>query len=628
MVTLPSTSVDWSSVRISPVEVTVSAPLPVDRELPTPIEPVPTSTVDPIAVVIPSVESEVVEKPAPASFFETIEIEEIEQILETEPAPMAPAETVSSFLEPPLPIAEEAPAVAESTEIEAEAEAEPIADRTIDPESFPVEASYGWSSTEIATQVPTGRIEASAWVEELSEDEIDGESEVESPLTEVLPTTIELEPAPVHFTPDRWPGPPVVEAPIEIGLPRADYPSARAIFAAQGRRSQSSSATISAPSPSPSSRRRQVEPMPTEFLGPDHWRMPVWLGLIPAVAATLFLGILGLSLAYEWTIEASGSNLGLKLAVRPDTPSSPLIDPSLIPRGGWWITTATHLAAWAVAIERANDGEDHSEDVRSLLLAAREASPLSARARFNVEAPEGATVPVAPNDFSEIGRTRDVVSLIGTGRRLRESGKVEASIRAYRSAIELALLADRKGLEPPIFDENSQVRRYALPHEALIDLVVRSMAERGEWTVEQWTSALPSSAVASWVASKVLARLQKKAESDFLVDLAIRQAETAPPTGSDPAEPRAAVAEALAFRGRWTDASEQYRLAIDQVEDDATRRAWWLNLSELAHRMSDTAAQARAIEAAQSPDSVDEITTRARKYQETIPPVSTPGFRR
>jgi hypothetical protein len=609
MVTLPSTTVDWSDVRIAPVEVAI--PLPVKRES-SPSVSGPITTTGPISVTVP-LSPPSVEREAPTSFFETVEIEDIEKILASESP--APVEQLSSFLEVPGPIADVAPEVLESIVTET------IEPRTIETEAFPIEAS----STEMATPtlVPSGLIEPSSWVDELpEEEEEEQELEASPPLVEVLPTPVEREPAGQDFTPSRWTEPPIIERPVESGLPKSDYPSARAIFAAQGRRPQP------APAPSSPSRRRPLGPTPTDILAPEQWTMSLWIGWLPSLAATLFLGTFGLSLAYEWMVDAGGSNVGLKLALRPDLPTSPLIDPTLIPRGGWWFSTASHMATWAVVLERANDGGDHSEDVRSLIAAAREASPLAARARFNVEAPEGAAGTVAPNDFSEIGRTRDVVSLMSTARRLREAGKVEASIRAYRSAMEIALTAGREGLEPPAFDETNQVRRYALPHEALFSLVVRNMAERGEWSFEQWTSALPPSAVASWVGSKVLARMQKKTEADGLADLAIRQADLTPPAGYDPVEHRAAVAEALAYRGRWTDASEQYRQAIDQVDNDAIRRAWWLNLSELAHRMSDTAAQARAIEAAQSPDTVDEITQRARKYQENLSPVYSPGPRR
>jgi tetratricopeptide (TPR) repeat protein len=489
------------------------------------------------------------------------------------------------------------------------------------------------------------RIEPSAWVEELSDEEIEAEA-IEVPrITDISPEppvaqkdrvggvappeslaipspAADREPVAAETRKKRWSEATPADRPIGVGPLKTEYPSARAIFAAQGRRAQP------APVVSSSRRRRSVEPMPTECRAPSQWTLPLWLGWLPTLFATLLLGTVGTWLAYEWMNEAGGSNVGLRLALRPDSPSSPLIDPSLIPQGGWFFSTPTHMAAWAVALERANDGENHAEDVRLLIAAARQASPLASRARFHVEASQPSASPIDPNDFSAIGRTRDVVSLIGTGGRLREAGKLESSIRAYRSAMELALMAAREGLEPPVFDENNEVRRYSLPHEALVGLVVRDMAERGDWTTEQWTSALPPSASATWVASKVLARMRKKAVADALADLAIRQAEILPPPGYDPAEHRAAVAEALAYRGRWTDSAEQYRQAIDQVEDDTTRRSWWFNLAELAHRMSDDAAQASALEASKSPDLADEITQRARKALESQPGLLAPTPRR
>ena len=111
--------------------------------------------------------------------------------------------------------------------------------------------------------------------------------------------------------------------------------------------------------------------------------------------------------------------------------------------------------------------------------------------------------------------------------------------------------------------------------------------------------------------------MQKRADADRLADLAIRQSEEPTPAGYDPAEDRAAGAEALAYRGRWPDAATQYRLAIDLAEDDATRRMWWLNLAEVALRANDDAGRERAIEAAKSPTTVDEITRRALQYQQS-----------
>ena len=368
-------------------------------------------------------------------------------------------------------------------------------------------------------------------------------------------------------------------------------------------------------------------PEPTDALAPACWSMPLWLGWLPIVVGSVLVGVGSVAISSEWAVEANNADLAIRMATRPEgSPASP-IDLSIIPRGGWWTSTAPHQAAWAMALIRAGDGEDHSEEIRSLLVASKRASELASRARFAVEMPES-TEPGSSPDLSHLGRTRDVATLVRTGRRLRKEGKVESSIRAYRSAMEIASKARPRDLDLPTFFEDPQVRRYALPRESLMGLVAASMAEAGDWTYEQWTQTLPESAAPALVASRVLARSQKRALADRLADLAIRQAESPPPGGFDPAESLAAGAEGLATRGRWTDAAEQYRRAIDEADDDETRRMWWLNLAEVAQRTGDDAGRLRAIEAAKSVNSVDEITRKALKYQQGLSGLASSSPRR
>ena len=151
------------------------------------------------------------------------------------------------------------------------------------------------------------------------------------------------------------------------------------------------------------------------------------------------------------------------------------------------------------------------------------------------------------------------------------------------------------------------------------------MAEAGDWTHEQWAEALPPSAAAPLVASRVLAqgagpgrgRPAGRPGDPPGRGRRPRRASTRPST----ARP---CAEALAYRGRWTDAAEQYRRAIDQADDDPTRRMWWLNLAEVAQRIGDDAGRARALEAAKAADSADEITRRALQYQQANPGLASP----
>jgi hypothetical protein len=448
------------------------------------------------------------------------------------------------------------------------------------------------------------------------------EAEVAWP-AEVAPVDLPAarsQPRPMAATP-RMPQSEVVPSvsEVEVGTSRTEWPSAKAIFAAQGRR----------PQPLPEnprpSRRRATQPQPTDSLAPSQWTLPLWLGWLPVVVLVVVTGSAGLALAYEWAVESNSANLAIQLALRPEGSPGSRIDMAAIPRGGWWTSNATHLSAWAVALARASDGEDHSEEIRSLVSAARHSSQLSAQSRFVVQPEESAAKPGDSSDFSYLGRTRDVVTLMTTGRRLRKAGKLDASLRAYRSAMEIAARANRDNLEPPAFSEDSQIRRYPLPHEAMIGLVVRDMTSAGDWTQEQWLGALPPTATASLVVARVLAGSRQRDDADRFADLAIQQGASPPPAGYDPAEHRAAGAEALAYRRRWTDAAEQYRLAIDQVEDDLTRRMWWLNLADLAQQLNDDSGRARAIEAAKTSEAGDEVTRRALKYQQSLPGMASSG---
>ena len=402
-----------------------------------------------------------------------------------------------------------------------------------------------------------------------------------------------------------------VDFPRDATSSKTQWPSARSIFEAQGRR------VGPVTSVEGSSRQRPTEPEPTESLGPACWRVSLWLGVPPVLFVTLSLGLVGVLLAYEWAVEASNANLAIRMATRPDKTPGPSIDVELIPQGGWWSSTGSHLSAWAMALARAGDGEDHTEQVRALLDAARTASPLGWRTRFAIEWPAHLD-PGSVTGLANLGRTRDVVSLVWLGRHLRKQGKFDPALRAYQSAMILAMRSRQEDLDAPTFYEDPQLRRYALPHEGLIGLVAKAMAEDGDWTPEQWSAALPPSSTATWTAARILSKRLQVAQADRLADQAIRLGDSPGSESFDPAEERAAAAEALAYRGRWTDAAEQYRLAIDQAADDTTRRMWWLNLAEVAQRANDDAGRARAIEAARSPTLVDEVTRRALRYQQSL----------
>ena len=548
----------------------VHPPSPVEGAIPAPIEP-----------EIPPVEV----GPTPGIEARTATVEPAEGIVPVDEIVGGEPEVVA--------LGPEAPGVVEEHEVQQTVPNKPISIETLD-------------DTAPAVVPP---IEFSKWVEELPDSTVLEDWAPEPQSSEVVPRSIDLEP---NVAPAPWAEPPVRKPVSNPDVSNAEWPSAQAIFAAQGRRPHP------APEVATSRRRRSVEPEPTDALAPRQWSLPLWLGWFPVLSMVLVLGLGGTALTYEWAVEANNANNAMRLALRADSRSPASVDVSSLPRGGWWRSSSPHLAAWAMALERSGDGEDHDEEIRSLIDSAEGASHFAARTRFVLDPPDSSE-PGSTTELSKLGRPRDVITLVWTARRHFKAGKLDAALRAYRSAMVIAAKAGRDDLDAPIFDDEPQVRRYALPRESLLGLAVHDMAEASDWTIEQWIEALPPSSVASLVASRALARKQKRGDADRLADLAIRQAETSPPPGFDPAEHRAAGAEALALRGRWTDASEQYRLAIDQVEDDATRRMWWLNLAEVAHRLGDESGRARAIEAAKTTDTMDKITKRALEFQQLLP---------
>ena len=559
-VTSPRHDPEPITPRATPPRVVVRA---VTHRTPTPFEPRPVEAERlPIAVVVPAASTSralVVLAPGP------------------EPAPEPSPELLTG------PTFELAPELVEEAQA-VEALPEPIVG---------------------ASEVPT-LLESSPWGDEPA---LPRPRAVERP---EIPSGV-AEPSPVAPVEAGWSD--------EVSPPRTDWPSARAIFAAQGRRAE-----VGPLRPTEATKKAR-EPQPTDARGPAAWTLPFWLGGFPVVIASLVLGAGGLALAYGWSVDALSVDRAIRLATRPEGSPGGAIDPSLIPRGGWWTSSATHRSAWALALARAGDGEDRGEDIRELLEASRRDSMLGARARFVAEWPASSADPGSSTSVAHLGRSRDVATLVWTGRRLRQEGKNESAIRAYRSAMEIASKASLDDLDPAAFFEDPQVRRYALPREALMGFVAKAMAEDGEWTQQQWTEALPPTATASMVASRILSRLKKRTEADALADRAIRQLESPESSSFDPAEDLAAGAEALAYRGRWTDAADPYRRAIDLAGTDAIRRMWWLNLAEVSQRAGDDAGRVRAIEAARSTTGVDEITRRALRYQQSLPGLASSGSR-
>ena len=288
------------------------------------------------------------------------------------------------------------------------------------------------------------------------------------------------------------------------------------------------------------------------------------------------------------------------------------LKPDEIPSGPWWKSTAGNLARLAVALERTGDPGMKTEG-EALLHTATHASPFQASARFalaHLPEQEGRPGSLALS----LGLSRDVVSLAWSGHQLLKAGKKDAALRAYRAALEMAATAEVARLAAPTYNDDPLLHRYNVPGEDLIGAVVRDMAEQTEWTYADWSAALPRYAVAPLVAARVLSDADRTA-SDAALNSIVARADEPPPPGTSAALHLAAQAEAFALRSDWTTADALYRQAIDQMPSPRVRRAWWVNVADIALRLDDEFARQKALEAANSHDPNDEITRRVVELQ-------------
>ena len=402
------------------------------------------------------------------------------------------------------------------------------------------------------------------------------------------------------------PGAETGSRPIPPRVDPKEWPSARAIFNAQGTRATEGPAENLQATAKPA--RKRPTPEPTEAIRPEEWTIPFWIGWLPSAAVVMALGLFAASLAVVWVEDAASGNLAIRLATRPDGPA-PTIDPQTLPKSAWWRTTASHRAAWALALDRTGPGEEPgSADARIMEADARNVSPLGARARFVSE-----PVPGQEADASttvRLGPTRDVVTLTAMAHRLRRENKRLDAIRAYRAAFLTASTTHRSTLGRPVFRDDPQVNRYGIPHSTLLDQVARDMVDSGDWTPEEWAEAIPPFGPARLAAASAI-RVKDPAEAERRFKAIVQDSDGPLDPRFETSEHRAAIAEALAEQQRWSDAVSQYRLAIEAETRDLDRRVWWFNLAEIARKNGDGSLRNQAIEAAKGADLSDDVTQRA-----------------
>jgi hypothetical protein len=319
------------------------------------------------------------------------------------------------------------------------------------------------------------------------------------------------------------------------------------------------------------------------------------------------LGTLGIAGGWCWSIDALHCGMVANQLARSGARAEPLPPWVNRPSTAWWRTTAGHLTHWALWLDRTARDPAAVEEVHDLLDAAVRASPLQPAVRY-------ALARIDPESVSQAvpGRalSRDVLPLAWTGHRLLAAGKKELAARAYRAALDMAARTELSRLAVPQFIDDTQIRRYALPAEDLIGPIVREMSDAGSWTYADWAKALPDFPVARLAAVRVL-RERGSREADALLETLLTEPGSNLAQGTAAAVAIAVLAESLALKGRWYDADQRYRQAIELMPDLTIRRSWWMNLAEIALRQNDESSRQKALEAARGNDPNDEITRRA-----------------
>lgn len=388
--------------------------------------------------------------------------------------------------------------------------------------------------------------------------------------------------------------------------PPRRLPTAREILAAQCARRDGVKPARPVLS---TSRRIGRQPLPTTCIEPAHWKVPLWLGWAPAVALAFCFGVVGIGLAWSWSIEAEHAGFLANRMARVGAKAGPLPEWVTPPDLKWWKTTPEHLLLWAMERDRTVDDPAASEEAQEFLSAASQGAPMHARVRF-ARARSGGEEEQGAALASSLGSSRDVVTLAWTAHQLLAAGKKEAALETYHAALVMASKADPARVAAPRFNDDSKVRRYALPAEDLIGPIVFDMAAHDGWTYAEWSTALPDFAVVPLAAARAL---RERSSPDALspLEAIIDKADLPPPDGVPVAVHIAAQAEAFALMTKWDEAEARYRQAIELMPNLAIRRSWWMNLADIAQRLNNESNRQKALEAAKGMDPNDEITRRA-----------------
>jgi hypothetical protein len=387
--------------------------------------------------------------------------------------------------------------------------------------------------------------------------------------------------------------PPVAVTTDDDRLPESEWPSVRAILQAHAARA------LPRPSSSKPRRPASLRPEPSEAIAPASWTLPGWMALFPTGALVLLVGLVLVRVSWTWSQDDYAAGVVANRLLRAEPiPDGPFELPEA-PNPSWWASTPEHLHLRALALSRGELDAAKADEVRFLLSTAKHAAPLDPSVRLALAQNE--TTPA-------LGLSRDFVALRKTAQGLLAAGKTAPALKVDREALEIAARVDLARAPLPEFLEDSQVRRFRLPHEEAMEPIVQDLAGQRGWRFADWSGALPPDGLAALVAYRLL-REAGDPEAGAARALVLG-AEPDPANPTRAALVLAAQGEALALAERWAEAAARYREAIALVPNDLIRRTWWLNLGEIAGRQGDLDLMRTACNAARGPSPKDEVNTR------------------
>ena len=209
--------------------------------------------------------------------------------------------------------------------------------------------------------------------------------------------------------------------------------------------------------------------------------------------------------------------------------------------------------------------------------------------------------------------SRDAASLSLSARRLLAAGNKTEALNLYLRALAVLTPAEPFRTASPRFCDDPNVPRYLLPGEERQREILRELVAN-ESAFPEWSAAIPKNLTTTLAAARLLKEKGRR-EADALLD-----AVATAPLALEAAAPSSAVAlaaraEAFALKSRWKEAEQNYRLAIESVDDEKIKRSWWFNLADIELKLDDETQWQTAVRAALAVSPSDEISRRAADLQ-------------